>query len=512
MSISRLTKESETRIHSALSEVADRTSRGEAPDDAIVKVATDRGISAGHVRMMVRAYNNGRSLGHIRSNTELAEKAAAFPLADASAILERMFPSEVKTASEKAAAVAVSSDYNMSPAGWLERREAASRRDTLVKSAAAKEPAAETPAYPEDPRRLGKAALAEIGKLQLEHERLKGDAMSACYKVAADVSAVGEYFRQPGAYDINEVRVNARAALGAPGHKLVEHATRMFKIAMAEPKRFTHSVDWTQAPYSLVKQALDTMADFEQKRATLIAFEQELPEKRAGALRPFCQTPENDVIVGSVWDNRSLTKEAIGLAGLTLAGIMGRSAGGMAGKLAPKSKEELVQAQMDNLASPSHEDSLRAIRMQTMIHELMLSDPVISGYDKEAVLEAYNHLSEVAPRAMQTRTMAQALIRKYLEQASAIDPFDIDQALDVESKLTDRDMPTQLMAAQSPGVTREMGPPQSRPKPQEAPKSTNIIDEIIGQQGEYAKEHPVRSELFKRKDTPAPNTELYDRA
>jgi hypothetical protein len=371
----------------------------------------------------------------------------------------------------------------------------------MEKAASAEKKSVESP-YPTNPLRPGKEAMAKIGQLSLEHDKLKEAAVGAGYKVAADVNAVGDYFRRPDAFDINEVRVNAQTALGAPGGKLVEHATQFMKIAMVTPTRFTHRVDWSQEPYSLVKQAIDSMVDFTEKRAALDTFEAELPEKKAEALRPFCQSPGNGVLVGSVWDNQSQTKQAAGLLGLTMAGVLGGSARGLAEKVTPKSKEELVQDKLQELAAPDHEDKLRAIRMQTMMHEMMASDPVISGYDPEMVMEAFNHLSEVAPRAMQQRVMAQALLRKYLEQASAIDPFDVDQALDVEGKLAERDMPQQLAANQSTGVMRELGPPQSKPRgvSEQKPESSNFIDDTMK---EIPKRKPVLSEIFKSNKQPA---------
>lgn len=478
--IPRLTKESEERISSALSKVATLTNDGESPNDAIVKVATERKIPVGHVRLMVRAFNNGRSLSHIRNHDELTEKAASFTLADASEILERMFPSEIKTPAEKAASVAIAQDYNLSPVGWLQRRARVEQRATLTKAAADREPI-ELTSYPELPERAGRQAVSQLADLRREHRMIKDAAIAACYAVADTVNAVGEYFRSPDALDIAEVRVNASAAFGDAAGRLVGQAGAFTKRAMEWSGQCTHVVNYDEAPYSLIKTALDAMADFNDKRSALDTLEAELPEKRAETLRPFGLSSETDVIVGSVWDNQSQTKEAAGLLGLSLAGFMGGSARGMAEKISPKSREDLVQEKLQELASPEHEDKLRAIRVQTMIHEMMAGDSVISGYDPEAVMEAYNHLSEVAPRAMQQRVMAQALIRKYLEQASAIDPFDVDQLLDVESKITDRDMPTQLMTRQLLGPSRELGPPMSKPQDiseTKAPKST-VIDSVF---------------------------------
>jgi len=479
--IPRLTKESEERISAALSEVAALTNKGYAPNDAIVKVASTRKVPAGQVRLMVRAFNNGRSIGHLRTHDTLAEKAAAFELADASEILERMFPSEIETPAQQKAAAAIADDYKLSPRGWLRRRAEAITRTTLREKVASADNSQDMPSYPEEPHRAGKQAMSKLHDLRREHQRVKDAAMHACYKVAEDVNAVGDYFRRPDAQHPDEVGKNAELVLGASAGRLVKHAADMNKSVKYPPARGPHAVSWDEAPYSLIKTALHSMADFAKRRAELDAFEKELPEKRAETLAPFGLSPETDVITGSVWDNQSQTKQAVSLLGLGLAGAVGGSARGLANKMAPKTKEDLIQEKLQELGAPDHEDRLRAIRMQTMMHEMMASDPVISGYDPAAVMEAYNHLSEVAPKAMQQRVMAQALLRKYLEQASAIDPFDVDQMLDVEGKLTNRDMPQQLMANAAPGPARELGPPMSKPRgiSESKPDKQNIVDDAL---------------------------------
>ena len=47
---------------------------------------------------MVAAYNTGRTTRHREAHSSLLDKAADFPIADAPAILERQYPSKVKSA------------------------------------------------------------------------------------------------------------------------------------------------------------------------------------------------------------------------------------------------------------------------------------------------------------------------------------------------------------------------------------------------------------------------------
>ena len=93
------------------------------------------------------------------------------------------------------------------------------------------------------------------------------------------------------------------------------------------------------------------------------------------------------------------------------------------------------------IGSREHEDTLRRIQTKTMLNDMLANDPVISGYDQDRTLDAFNHLNQLAPRALSQRLVAQQMMRKYLEQDSAVDPFDVDQLLEIEKKLQQRDNP-----------------------------------------------------------------------
>lgn len=455
----RLTKESEQRISAALVEVANMTNQGMHPNDAIEKVAAEKRIPGGQVQLMVRAFNNGQTLGHFRAHDELQEKAASFPLADADVIMEKLFPSEVKTAAAKLHETMVSGDYQMSPRGWMQRRKAAAAAEKAV-SLREKMAAVEKVAYPRDTRRADRQAATSLQDVRRGIEAAKLAAINASYDAMHAVDALTNHFRAPGTLPVHGVMKRASAVLGPRAERLLQRvAAHKF---VKESQDVEHDVDWDAAPYSLVKAALDAFDRFTEAHKNYLKVEEAAPEKRAEILRPFGQT--SGVITGSAWDGQSLTKEAVGAAGLVAAGAIGGTARGLASTFAPKSIESMVQDELAELGSPEHEDKLRAIRAQTMIHELMSSDSVIGGYPYEDVLDAYNHLAEVAPRSMQHSVMAQALLRKYLEQAQAIGPFDVDQMLDVEHKITQRDRPGDLVDAFGVGDVRSMGPPNIRPK------------------------------------------------
>jgi hypothetical protein len=53
--IPKMTKEGEAKLRDALDAVVDRINAGADPDDAIVKVASERTIPPGHISLVVAA-------------------------------------------------------------------------------------------------------------------------------------------------------------------------------------------------------------------------------------------------------------------------------------------------------------------------------------------------------------------------------------------------------------------------------------------------------------------------
>jgi len=431
MSMPKLTASSEKLISNALTKIADLVNAGEHPNDAIVKIATEMRLPAGHIGLMARAYNNGRSIGHFKAANSLAEKAAAFNLADNAVILERMFPSTFKSAAEQEDETAVSDDYSMPPSQWRSRHEKAAAKHVDLREAWQLEKVAEYPKLLRD-----RQALSHANELRKQADQQRHKAIKLAYDVAYAVDAITDYFRAADSLPFVTVHDNAKAVLGERAHRLMtklSHEHPQFTKRVGRP----HNCDWTQPPYSLIKQALDRVDEFNAVRADMESFEKTAKEQIQETLRPFVQCPTMSVITGSVWEHRSQTeKQAVGPLGIGLGAAIGGGAGRIAQAFKPESKEELIQDRLKELGSTEHEQNLRAIQAQTMLQDLMMNDPIISGYDPEQVMNAYNQISQFAPRAANKRLMAQALLRKYLEQGQALDPFDMGQLMDIEKQLT----------------------------------------------------------------------------
>jgi hypothetical protein len=432
--LQRLNKAQEQCISDALTKAADYVSDGQEPSEAIHKAASEARLPAGHVRLMVNAYNTGRSLGQLRNHEKLADKAASFPLADAEDVLERMYPSEVKTAAAKLDAAAVSAEYEISPEYWLGRRNQEEKRARL-EALPKPEPTVELVDY-EKLDKSGHRAVSKCRQLQKSAEEKKHAAIGAGYTIITAIERLRGYFKQAGCLPWPQVKEQVASIWGHRASNVMEKAAERHTFFTKQAGAMPAAINWYTEPFCLVKAALDAVDDYQTKKKEFDDFTKEAADQSAELMRPFCSSPGKRVITGSVWDARSQTKAA-GMGPLLAGGIIGATSGAsrsLAQAMAPDYEKEVTK-RMDQLGGASHQINLDSIKTQAMLHDLMANDPIISGYDPDSVMDAYNHISQMAPQAVSNRLVAQAMIRKYLEQGSVSDAFDINQLLDVEQKL-----------------------------------------------------------------------------
>jgi hypothetical protein len=467
MTVPKLSQQSEDALGAALTDVSTHVNAGMSPNDAIVKAAQVHSIPAQHVRIMTRAYNNGRTVQQVKTSGEPGEKAASFPLADSAEILERLFPSEFKTAAAEMLESVISPDYSMSPEWWLRRREKAARVQGVYSNAPLltekQAAAAEQDDTPYHPAPHGAAsdhaaivAHSNNQRITRELELQKHARVKTAYEVAAVLDNIRTYFRTPGAASFPTVEKNAQVMFGDRAVRLLGIFSREIP-ALTKQAHVEHPVDWAAAPYSLIKVALDTMQRYHDIVEQLEPQIKVATEKAQENLRPFVQVPERRVITGCVWANRSLSNEkrALGMFGIATGAAIGSGTKGFAEKMMPKSKTEMVQERMQDLGTPEHEQELADIQDRTRMWQLALDDPIISGYAPEDVMEAYNRMAELAPQAIRRHAVAQALVRKYLTAGGALDPFDIDQLMDVEKKVRGQAAPSASEKPLAPNATAD---------------------------------------------------------
>ena len=433
--VKKLDADQEKQITAALTKVADLVRDGNSPDDAIVKVATEKKLPAGYVRLMTNAYNTGQSIGNIRNGETLVEKASSFPLANAVNVLERLFPSAVKTASEIQQATDVSDDYTLSPVYWIQRRDAQEKRAD-IKSVQENKVAA----YPGIADKPGRKAVNKIHKLRKEAEQKRLDTIAAGYRVTGSINELTNYFRKVGHVPMDTAKKYCVAILGdRAGNVLDKAATQAGKLSKTAAHHDPdHVVDWEAAPYCLVKESLNAVDAYITVKDIMDNFEKEAEADAVEIARPFCQPAGKSVITGSVWDRQSQIKTGGAMPfvlGYGAASGVSEFMSPIAKQMFPPKEDELASVKK-KLEAPSHTNKIQAIRTRAMLDDMMANDSVISGYEPDEILQAFNHLSELAPNAVTSSNMlAKSLMRKYLEQGQILDTFDIDQLLSAENKI-----------------------------------------------------------------------------
>lgn len=421
-----LSQADEKRLLAALEDTATYANDGLAPNDAIAKAATTHRVPAGHIDLMVYAYNTGRTTRQRQTGDSLLEKSADFPIADAAVVREMMFP----TAEKKAAAIepALSDEY-LRPgkifAARRERLKAAAHVDIRAGIGAPRK-LAEEPGYAVN------KAYDKVASLDRQHAEERRQLSAKQAEFAASLESVMDYFRKVGSYAVADVRPNAMRLYGPASAVILDQVTTFIPwLTKQAASPFRHSC--LGEPYTLIEAAIAAGQDYQRERTRFTQKSAEHKQAREVLLAPFFPKPVSQKI--ALFDG-----VFSGVAGGVGGSIMHSTINGIAGGVAPEPTKDLVQKKLDEVTDPKHEATLRNIRTETVLQDLMQNDPVLSGYDPDTVLSAFNEIGELAPRTADQRPVLQMMLRKRLQQG-ALDPFEIDQLLSVENKLRQRSQP-----------------------------------------------------------------------
>lgn len=433
-----LNKEAEQKLISAIERAAGYVNDGMAPNDAIVKSAAESSVPAGHINLMVHAYNTGRTTKQREQGEDTLEKAADFQLADADIVRDRLFPKNVKTAAQIEREHTVSTDYAVSPAGMLQRRKVAMAKEAAAKIALPEKTWAPPP---RDEQAAARKAASVKRAAELAAEEVRRHSTIAHAKAAAAMEELHQYFRHPGNISFQDAVRETELRLGHDGVNVLKKLAAVYPFL--EKQSATKQMFMGEcAPVTLVSNVLDAVEDYNdarQKTASVVV-------KQAA----FCKKEAPEIITGSILHNPAdvpLTlkgaaddkapKTSLGngfFSGATLAPRL------VSQTLATKAKEpkDFKADAFNSLTDPAHENELRNIRAQGALHDLIVNDPVVSGHDPHEVALAFNELADLSPNFVDSPAMMQALLRKRLEAGQMAD-FDIKQLVDIEKARADAD-------------------------------------------------------------------------
>lgn len=429
-----LSKDAEQKLITAIEKAAALVNSGSEPNAAIIKSASEANIPAGHINLMVHAYNTGRTNKQREHGENTHEKAADFHLADADIVLNALYPQHVKTSSALEREAVVSTEYAVSPRGFLARRQKA-----LEKAAAAERALPEktfVPA-PRDEKAAVERAYAQKVAAQRVAEEARRVKTIAYHKAAAAMDELHEYFRRPGNMSFGDALVEVDLRLGVDGVNVLNKLAGIYPHL--EKQAATHRAHFGSAgPYTLVGNVLDALDEYNKARVKAAVHEKTIaplaakPEPLTGSILHESKAEPLTLKSAAGPDKKKDSRPPLASFSGALSGI-----GSLMGDAMkpPAPADEKNKAFM-NITSPEHENRLQQLKARGVLNDLLVNDPVISGYDPHEVAVAYNQLAELAPNFTSSSAAMQALLRKRLEAGQLAD-FDVKQVLDMEKARAD---------------------------------------------------------------------------
>lgn len=434
----KISKQAEDKLLQAIEKTAVLVNDGEDPSGAIAKVAVEDGIPPGNVNLMVHAYNTGRTTRQRIDGDDAMDKSADFPLADASRVLELMYPNDVKTAAEQRRTEAISTEYAIPPTGILQRRE---KRAICSREVDWSLGALPPESYPTEPMARMRKAYNESEWLQRKVVEARVATSDAREKMARTFMELTDYFRRPEALPIPIVGEQVTIMHGDKGQQVMDQLIKVTpglmkfsKHKAADKKPGLGVADGE--PYALISQLLDEVDAYKEKKATYEGVYKDAAERSEALLRPFVQPRPHSVLEGPPFSVGS--EKAAGFLTGALSGALLKKV------FTPKPSTAGVESTFSELTDPEHEQRLRGIRAQAMLQDLIINDPVIAGYEPGETMGAYNEIVQMAPRAADKRLLMQGLLRKRLAQG-LLDPYEVEQILSTEEKQRKLTEPTKQL-------------------------------------------------------------------
>lgn len=439
-------KAAEDQLLSAVKEAVAWVEDGVDPTDAIVKVASALNLNPETTSLLVQAYNTGRTtFQRDKCAGDILCKMAEFPIARVEEVLGRLWPATPK--------VAAARDPNHVPDCFLRPPNDSPRDQVALRekvASAALPVVAEKHERPGDPNIKMAKAYGRAQRLQKQVEEARYQAKVARDRYLSAMGKLADYFKEAELFreKFAEVEYNSQLMFGPPAKYAMDYVydrNSMREKRASDYRRFpARPIDVNQAPYSLIKAAIDRGREVLEAQQFHRKLASESETKIAENLRPFSMLPDASsspipfsVLGSDPFDSSQRSQLSFGkessllgnlVTGVTVAGASNLARG------APKPTEDLVSRSQSELADPNHQNALREIEAQTMLSDFLNNDEVLSGFDPDEVLQAYNEVVQLSPHAATQPAVMRPLLRKRLSQGS-YEPFEAQQIADIEKSV-----------------------------------------------------------------------------
>jgi hypothetical protein len=437
MATSRLSKEAETKITNALSEVSELVNSGIQPNEAIAKTASAEGIPVGQMELMVRAFNVGRSEAQRHSGAEAHEKLAEFDLADVKSVMDIMYPSVVKSASVMSKDASVSDAYTKSPEKAKPELAPLPSLMPMIKSASA---ALAASAVARDTLGSTRNLSSLIEKIGSASDKLRTDSANTRDKVMQGISKLAGYFRTYGSKPFMVVKDNSERLFGKKASALLDiisSSNRQLKKQAGTVDDLMSPVNVDEEPYKSIKGCME-LADIHLNKQASSAYLKSLAQQALVSGFGSSLPTDNN---GSVLDGMDKVAEDapkpnfLGKVVGNLAGP-GRNLSRLAGNIKDYEQSLPPNEAKDYrfVADQRLQDmNLKNIRASAALSDLLSNDEIISSHHPEDVSFHFNEIGKVMPDSVTNTAVMRPLLRQRLVGGmNAIAPADVEQMIGMQ--------------------------------------------------------------------------------
>lgn len=427
------------------------------PNTALSKVARQLGLRQGEITTVARAYNTGKANAIREDGDTLFSKVAQFELADADAVIEEIFPSNVlaKRAAVKSASDpdAFSIDYVWAPETLFPKQAYA----TVVDPAAAA--ASFDKAFP-------KTAPAPVHNVML--------ASANRHKYASGFSkAVSHWFDQQRAVHnkqaeafgevvsalvvhrdvaIDKIQKAAAVYYGPEAVKVLETAVEFLPKSVTKAAGSNVPLN-QQAKVSAYHPILAKVAAFQtvtEARRQIDLTCQNLADgvEKLAALQVVYETDSliPDLITRETLAERTLTEQYQYKTATTAPGgdVADKAYSSFFSLPEPVDTEALADKLVQGIGTPEHELAMQRIAISANLQNMLAHDSVIKGYasDPNRVAQAFNQFAQLAPNTSSHDLPTRMALRKQLAQ-DGIETHEQKQYTDVDdAAVKSRNAPT----------------------------------------------------------------------
>lgn len=404
----------EQTIIKAAEAIVDYVNSGDDPNDAVVRAANEHSLTREMIKRCVEAFNTSRVLSHF-SSASPDRRADVLPLADSDVVIGRVFPDLRKAAST-----------NVRSMGFVSPPDFNARRVKEAQPIEVRFP----PPYPGDLDAAFHRARVHLHSLRTTANMLEVDRIAACDRLADSLAKAANYFRQVPHIAFSEVETNLLGTYGPTIRPIVDvvykaapseiekrgsadRRARVFDVDTEPYRHFVAAMRLVDGAVASAKSAREAARCAEKFASDLRALEARRMAKPSKSGRGY-------------FDH--ISKQASGLVPtLTGLSIIGS-------KINELGDKKTVDEKIQGISDPEQDRLLQAVKVQAMVNDFLSYDPVISRHPEDAVIDAYNEISSVAPRLATKPIVMRSLLARRLE-LGRMDPMEVEQVIAAERNM-----------------------------------------------------------------------------